>query len=720
LCSNFLCLRFVLNYGEKAMLSCSFQHFKGIGVKKETELWRANIFSWKDLIESQSRQLSLFDDGAMNRALILDYEKALLDQDAEFFAERLSRQEHYRIALEFPEKAIFLDIETTGLSTYYDYITVIGWSIGKSYGVYVKGDDKDDLINALAEAKCIVTFNGSLFDLPFVKKEFPGIKIPKAHIDLRFLAKRVGFSGGQKLIEQAIGFKRKKSLKDLRGDAAPILWHDYRRGNLDALRSLIEYNHADIEGMKKIFDVSLERLKKEKNIPDQCIAHKCFSSMNSKVNWVTSKTRKFENVIRVHPYLGSNKPLVLVEDLLSKIDLPDQPRVVGIDLTGSQNKPSGWCFLEDECVTTQRISSDEEIIRATLAVKPHLVSIDSPLSLPVGRTKVTDDDPAREKYGITRHCERMLKKRGVNVYPSLIRSMQALTERGIRLANHFRSLGIPVIESYPGAAQDIMNIPRKGAGVEYLNNGLAEFGVKGVFLDQMVSHDELDAITSAIVGLFFLSGDVEKLGDYQENFLMIPELSRFQCNLKREKRKVIGLSGQIASGKTTAGKYLETCGFHYVRFSLVLADILQERGIEPTREALQSLGHEINSQPGKQRWLCEELLRRLPATGDVVIDGLRFLEDYSSLFEAFGSEFTHIHIKASKADRMNRYISNGSSKTEFLKASEHNVEAGITKLERTASHVIINDYPDGARFLMNIGELVGCEKPGSRRMLACL
>ena len=46
--------------------------------------------------------------------------------------------------------------------------------------------------------------------------------------------------------------------------------------------------------------------------------------------------------------------------------------------------------------------------------------------------------------------------------------MRMLTERGIHLAARFRALGIPVIESYPGAAQDIMRIPRKRAGLEYL------------------------------------------------------------------------------------------------------------------------------------------------------------------------------------------------------------------------------------------------------------
>jgi predicted nuclease with RNAse H fold len=43
-------------------------------------------------------------------------------------------------------------------------------------------------------------------------------------------------------------------------------------------------------------------------------------------------------------------------------------------------------------------------------------------------------------------------------------SMQGLTRRGMALAVRLRDLGVPVIESYPGAAQDIMGIPRKRSG----------------------------------------------------------------------------------------------------------------------------------------------------------------------------------------------------------------------------------------------------------------
>lgn len=119
---------------------------------------------------------------------------------------------------------------------------------------------------------------------------------------------------------------------------------------------------------------------------------------------------------------------------------------------------------------------DEEILSLTLSARPDLVSIDAPLSLPRGRISVSDDSPCREKGGIVRDAERILWSRGIPVYPSLIRHMQGLTLRGITLARRLRESGIPVIESYPGAAQDILGIPRKRVDLNILRRGLEEFG----------------------------------------------------------------------------------------------------------------------------------------------------------------------------------------------------------------------------------------------------
>jgi uncharacterized protein YprB with RNaseH-like and TPR domain/predicted nuclease with RNAse H fold len=597
------------------MLTYTLQHLKGIGAKKERDLWRAGVRSWEDLASRGKAQLTMFDDFDSEKNCDPSHEsrRAFQEENADFFAHGLPRNEHHRIALGFPTKTLFLDIETTGLSTYYDTITLVGWSMDSQYCIYLKGEDEAALRNALGSAKAIVTFNGALFDLPFLRHEFTDVRIPAAHVDLRFFARRVGLTGGQKEIEKELAITRPEHLLEVSGETAPLLWHKYRRGDLDALRLLISYNHADVEGMKKIFDVVMERLAERENIPEWGRSFWRFSEHPSDApNWDADGAENIKGNFQLKPYEGKAGPSII----LSELDLGTKPlKVIGIDLTGSELRPSGWCLLDGSFAVTRRLASDDDIVRNTLEISPSLISIDSPLSLPRGRVVVTDDDPGRETYGITRHCERVLKRRGINVYPCLIKSMQLLTARGIRLARMFRRLGVPVIESYPGAAQDIMNIPRKRADLGLLQKGISDFGIKGDFLVNAVSHDELDAITSAIVGLFFLSGRFEALGNEDEESLIIPD-----TNPERNpwyKRKVVGLSGPIASGKTTAGKHLESLGFNYGRYSLVLKDLLEMRHKRVTRESLQRIGAEVYENPG-QRWLCREVIKRMPEVGDLV------------------------------------------------------------------------------------------------------
>jgi predicted nuclease with RNAse H fold/dephospho-CoA kinase len=405
------------------------------------------------------------------------------------------------------------------------------------------------------------------------------------------------------------------------------------------------------------------------------------------LRWTTEKSQATENVIYLPAYQGKIGANISLKDIAYSTKF-SHIRVVGIDLCGSETRQSGWSLLKGDYVFTQLLKSDADIIAATIDVKPTVVSIDSPLSLPKGRVSVDDDDPGRKVFGITRSCERILKKRGINVYPSLIQSMQTLTARGIRMAEYFRSQGIPVIESYPGAAQDIMNIPRKKASLELLKSGLIELGIRGEFCNELISHDELDAITSAIVGFFFWNGKFEALGNTEEGYLIIPDINNTQSNWIN--RRVIGLSGSIASGKTTAGEFLKSSGFHYARYSLVLADILHERGLKPSRETLQQVGEEINKNPG-QRWLSEKLFEKLPNHGDIVIDGLRYPEDHAFWAEKFGLSFMHIYINCPQEIRVERYISRGGTYEEFISADSHLAEADVIKLASLADVSITNN-----------------------------
>lgn len=441
---------------------------------------------------------------------------------------------HLDLCEAHPDQILFLDIETTGLSHYYDEITIVGWSLGGKASTFIKGENHSQLLNAAARARVLVTFNGIRFDQRFLLKEFPDIILPEVHIDLMYFCRRVGLTGGQKRIENELGLRFRDKLEDVDGLAAVLLWHRYLRGDMGSLDKLIRYNRADIAAMGAIFDEAQSRFVIDPNLFSKTVK---FQDWSAPANWKDlppnlkpasanlSKHPLFEELFRYSPAINT--------------------RAIGIDLTGSEVRPTGWCLLERNHADTAMIYKDEEIITRTLAANPDIVSIDSPLCLPAGRITVDDSDPGRDQYGIMRQCERELKRRGINVYPSLLPSMQKLTARGIKLAKIFRDKGFPVIESYPGAAQDIMRIPRKGAGIEWLKLGLSSFGVSGNYQKEKVTHDELDAITSALVGIFHMAGLSEALGTKEEPPLIIPDLKGKPGSI------VIGLSGPIAAGKTT-------------------------------------------------------------------------------------------------------------------------------------------------------------------------
>ena len=160
----------------------------------------------------------------------------------------------------YPERVLFLDVETTGLDSDHDEITVIGWSFGGCTRSIVRGTNEDLLRNDFQEAKALVTFNGDRFDTKFVARAFPGITFPKVHIDLLQLCRRVGLTGGQKTIEKALGIDLRDDTTRVDGHQAVELWHRHVHGDRKALRTLVLYNRVDVAAMGAILDEVVRRI----------------------------------------------------------------------------------------------------------------------------------------------------------------------------------------------------------------------------------------------------------------------------------------------------------------------------------------------------------------------------------------------------------------------------------------------------------------------------
>jgi uncharacterized protein YprB with RNaseH-like and TPR domain len=114
------------------MLEQTFIHLPRITAYREQLLWSQGIRTWDDFERDVLRQPSLFADHRIDplEVALNESREALERGDFNYFAERLLPRERFRIALTVPEKTAFVDIETTGLSHYYDTITLIGASMG--------------------------------------------------------------------------------------------------------------------------------------------------------------------------------------------------------------------------------------------------------------------------------------------------------------------------------------------------------------------------------------------------------------------------------------------------------------------------------------------------------------------------------------------------------------------------------------------------------------
>jgi len=191
-------------------------------------------------------------------------------------------------------------------------------------------------------------------------------------------------------------------------------------------------------------------------------------------------------------------------------------KVVGIDLAGSPKRDTGICTLKKDDITFCAIvHTDQEIIDYVEREKPTLITIDAPLNLPPGRKSLEDKNG--EHF---RPCDRELLRRGIRFFPITLGPMRLLTKRGIHLRRVLTRRGYPVIEVYPGAAQDIWHTGRKQDGLSKLRKGLEKLGVKG--LNIRMGGDELDAVTAALVGQLFLCGKAEVLGNFKQGAIVIP------------------------------------------------------------------------------------------------------------------------------------------------------------------------------------------------------
>ncbi|MCS7202898.1 MAG: ribonuclease H-like domain-containing protein [Thermodesulfovibrio sp.] len=247
------------------MIKNSFILLDGVGEKTERKLWRNGILTWEDFLSSEKvldiepTRKSIYDE-FLNKA-----SEALILKDSEFFCKYLKKREHWRLFKDFSEECLCLDIETNGLTPEKGgYITVVGIYSIRGYTALIRGENLSDRIlqELIDNHKYLITFYGSIFDIPFLKKQFPNLRIEHLpHFDLFFATKRAGISGGLKKLEKTFLINRQKEIEELNGYDAVKLWRDYLDGSKEAIEVLLCYNKADTESLFLLSHIFYNKLK---------------------------------------------------------------------------------------------------------------------------------------------------------------------------------------------------------------------------------------------------------------------------------------------------------------------------------------------------------------------------------------------------------------------------------------------------------------------------
>jgi predicted nuclease with RNAse H fold len=181
--------------------------------------------------------------------------------------------------------------------------------------------------------------------------------------------------------------------------------------------------------------------------------------------------------------------------------------IIGIDLAGVQKNPTGWASWKNKVVSTCHLYEDKEILEQLTKIKPVLVAIDAPLSLP--------------KESAIRKSDREMYRRGYPVFPPRFPAMEKLTLRARKITQQIKRGESHIIEVHPTSTRKALKMPTKDW--REIQSIFVQLGLEGDLKTRVLTSHEIDAVTAALTGYLHLQGKTELIGNEEEGYIVVPK-----------------------------------------------------------------------------------------------------------------------------------------------------------------------------------------------------
>lgn len=181
--------------------------------------------------------------------------------------------------------------------------------------------------------------------------------------------------------------------------------------------------------------------------------------------------------------------------------------IIGIDLAGKPENPTGWASWENKKAKTTLLYMDNQILEAITQNKPEIIAVDAPFSLP--------------KSGILRKADSEMIKNGYRVFPPRLPAMSILTMRAMKLNRLIAEKGFKTIEVHPTSTCKALSISPKDWGK--IQTVLTQIGLEGDLKVRTLTPHEIDAVIAVLTAYLYMRNQTEALGDEEEGYIIIPK-----------------------------------------------------------------------------------------------------------------------------------------------------------------------------------------------------